>query len=99
MKFFLIAIIKIYWAIIPKSKRRKCIFRLSCSKFVYSETKEKGVLKGVTALSFRIKNCNNNFDIYLDPFSNKRKMLLQNGITIDEDEIASFLIPDNQNCL
>ncbi|MBN4047344.1 membrane protein insertion efficiency factor YidD [bacterium AH-315-P13] len=63
MKYLLLIIIKCYWLVIPKSKRRKCLFKISCSNYVYKKTKTEGVISGLNALKFRIKNCNPNYNI------------------------------------
>ena len=63
MKIVLLLIIRIYWTLIPKQQRRKCLFKTSCSNYVYDETKKEGLLKGLKALKFRIKNCNPNYNI------------------------------------
>lgn len=62
MKAFLLIIIKIYWILIPKSKRRKCLFKKSCSNYVYEKAKTEGLISGIKAFKFRIKNCNSNYN-------------------------------------
>lgn len=61
MKITLIVIIKLYWLIIPKHKRRKCLFKKTCSNYVYEITKSEGLISGLKALSFRINNCNSHY--------------------------------------
>jgi len=63
MKIFLLLVIKIYWVLIPKSKRRRCLFKTTCSNYVYNKTKSKGLISGIKALRFRIENCNTNYHI------------------------------------
>ncbi|MGO4920176.1 membrane protein insertion efficiency factor YidD [Maribacter spongiicola] len=91
MKYLLILIIKTYWIIIPKNKRRKCIFNKSCSNYVYDETIAHGLIIGLKELNFRIKNCQPVFDIFRDDTTGKRKMILRTGIIVDEHEIAERL--------
>ena len=57
MSMLLLGFIKGYWRLIPPKKRKKCIFKKSCSHHVYDITKEKGFLKGMKALKFRFKHC------------------------------------------
>ena len=52
-----------YWLLIPKHKRRKCLFKKSCSNYVYEKTKSEGLISGLSALRFRIKNCNPQYSI------------------------------------
>lgn len=63
MKWLLIALIHLYW-IIPKKHRRPCIFKHTCSKYVYQTTKEKGLLRGIQALKQRMKQCTPNYALY-----------------------------------
>ena len=60
MKYLLLAIIKIYW-LLPKKERRKCIFKETCSKHVFRITKFHGFQKGLAALRLRQKQCRAGF--------------------------------------
>jgi len=55
MKFILLTIIRFYWFIKPNNRKPKCIFRKSCSCYVYDIISDKGVLKGLAAFYFRYK--------------------------------------------
>ncbi|MEC7784800.1 membrane protein insertion efficiency factor YidD [Leeuwenhoekiella palythoae] len=57
MRVFLILLIKFYWVLIPKAKRRRCLFKKSCSHYVFDITKDEGFFEGLKALNFRYKNC------------------------------------------
>jgi len=63
MRIILLLIIKIYWIVLPKSKRRRCLFKTSCSNHVYSKAKSEGLISGLKALKFRMKNCNPYYNI------------------------------------
>lgn len=63
MKYLLLTIIKAYWRLIPESKRRKCLFEISCSNYVYDTTKVDGLILGIKALKFRFRNCNQHYSI------------------------------------
>lgn len=91
MKFVLLYLIRFYWFIIPESKRRKCIFNKSCSKHVYDSLVNNGLKKGIHELIFRIKNCQPEFDIFIDHETGRKKMLLKSGVIVDEEEIAQRL--------
>lgn len=49
--------------LIPARKRKQCIFKENCSKYVYRITKNKGIIVGFQALWFRFKNCRSNYII------------------------------------
>lgn len=92
MKNLLILIIKAYWLIIPASKRRKCIFRKSCSKHVYEETISKGIISGLKALKYRFENCRSGTQIFENPITRKLQIILPNNQILDEKEISERFI-------
>lgn len=89
MKYCLLFSIQLYWFFKPKNKPAKCIFKKSCSHYVYEETTTKGVLKGIKALRFRIQNCSYGFELYKNPINNKTQMILPNKVVVEEKDIAS----------
>ncbi len=88
MKHLLLFIIQLYWNIFPEAKRKKCIFKKSCSKYVFEITKKYGLIKGLKALLFRYKNCRNGFEIFKNPITNETQMLLITGKIISKNEIS-----------
>ena len=56
MRFILLVGIRIYW-MIPKIWRRECIFKESCSNYVYRITKRYGYKLGILALQKRYQKC------------------------------------------
>ena len=94
MKFILLVIIRVYWLLIPKALRRKCIFHKSCSNYVFEITEQEGLLKGLAALRFRIKNCNPYFDLFT--IHGEKKMLLKSGIIVESKDIATHLYNENE---
>ncbi|MET1258126.1 membrane protein insertion efficiency factor YidD [Flagellimonas sp. DF-77] len=92
MRFFLLGMILIYWKTIPKSKRKKCIFRESCSNLVFRITCEEGFYQGAKALLFRFRNYKSNIEIFTNPITNQLQMILPNNKIIDEEEIAEKII-------
>lgn len=92
MKFLILLIIRFYWFTKSKNSKPKCIFRKSCSHYVYEITQEQGYLKGLKTLKFRFENCRNEFELFKNPISNKTNMLLPSRIIIEEDEIAERLL-------
>jgi uncharacterized protein len=89
MRYLLLLVIQIYWRIIPPGERRSCIFRCSCSTFVYNIAKEQGFGPGMRALSYRIKNCNSHHYLFNDPITGRRKMVVACGDVLDELAISA----------
>jgi putative component of membrane protein insertase Oxa1/YidC/SpoIIIJ protein YidD len=56
MRYIVLIAIKIYW-LIPGQHRRTCLFKESCSHYVYNITKRFGFAKGMGALKKRIRTC------------------------------------------
>ena len=94
MKYILLFIIRVYWEIIPPEKRSKCIYKKSCSHYVFDQTKNGRLLDGLRALNYRIKTCNPYFQLYKNPMTSETEIILSNGDTLTEDKIAVRLIEE-----
>ena len=92
MKTGLLLLIRFYWLVIPKGKRRKCIFRISCSQYVYQTTKTEGFYKGLLALRYRFQHCRAGFHIFENPVDGRKNMMLSNFRVLPEEEISERLI-------
>ena len=92
MKYVILFAIQCYWNCIPKRKRKKCIFKKSCSHYVFETTKEKGFLEGLKAFQFRYSNCRGGFEIFKNPLTHETQMLLPSKTVISSEEIAERLI-------
>ena len=92
MKHLILFAIKIYWNIIPPSKRKKCIFKKSCSNYVFEITQKKGFINGLKAFKFRYQNCRGNFLVFQNPIINKIQIILPSQMIIEREEIAERLI-------
>lgn len=84
--------IHLYWLFKSNDRRAKCVFKKSCSTYVYEKTKEEGFIIGIKAFLFRFKNCRGGFEIFKNPINNKTQMLLPSGIVIEKEEIAERLL-------
>jgi len=92
MKHLLILLIRIYWILIPASKRKKCIFRTSCSKTVYSKTLNEGFISGLKTLKYRVQNCRSGAFIIKDSITGNLQMILPNQEILDQHEISERFI-------
>lgn len=90
MKYLLLMMIKLYWKFIPESKRRKCLFKVSCSNYVYRKTKEKGLVGGLKALLFRIHNCNSKYNII--EVDNKKLLVSSRFKVFNKNEINHSIL-------
>lgn len=90
MKYFLLFLIQAYWKIIPPSKRKKCIFRESCSHYVWRITKEEGFISGIKAFSFRNQHCCPGYVIY--KYQNHYELKTVKGYILKESDIDERLL-------
>lgn len=56
MRYLFLLSIRIYW-LIPVKNRRVCIFKESCSRYVYRITCKYGFIKGLSAFKERKQQC------------------------------------------
>ncbi len=64
MKFLLLGVIRLYQTCCPNRFRRTCLYKESCSRYVYRVTKRYGFCKGVFALRYRMANCAPGYKLY-----------------------------------
>lgn len=83
--FFAKKTIEYYWKNVSESNRRVCIYKISCSRFVYNEFHNFGFISGVKAYVYRLRNCNRNYIIYST--NGKVQILTKFGHILDEDQI------------
>jgi len=81
-----------YWFLKSKNRKPKCLFKKSCSHYVFEITKEQGFLKGLSAFHFRFKNCRYGYEIFKNPVTNELQMLLPTKVIIENSEIAERLL-------
>ena len=81
-----------YWKLIPAKKRKACIFKVSCSNYVFKETKSNGFLIGMRALKYRFQNCRQGFEIFENPIDGSKQLILPKGEVLKEEEIAVRLL-------
>ena len=90
MKVILLLFIKCYWVVIPKNKRRKCLFKTSCSHYVYQQTKVKGFQAGLRALQFRIQNCHPQHQII--DCGDEKILITKTNKIVREGELSDFVL-------
>ncbi len=82
--------IKIYWLVKPKRFSGRCLFKESCSHYVYKNTKKGRFLKGLQSLSFRIKNCRPGYHVV--EIKGKRGIITRNKLFFEMRELCDQLI-------
>jgi len=92
LKFLLLALIRFYWAWRPAHRRRHCLYRESCSRFVYSKTEKEGLFSGLAALRYRYARCRPGYVVYFSPELNQHILILHNGEQVAEENISDWLL-------
>ena len=90
MKWAFLTLIKLYWKIIHDRRRRSCIFKESCSHFVYRQTSKYGFFKGINALKLRYQKCRKGYIIYTG--INGFEIKLADGCILHEEEISDNIL-------
>lgn len=63
MRLLLLLGIRLYWRLWPERLRRSCLFRESCSRYVYRVTARAGASAGFAALWERARTCRGGYNI------------------------------------
>lgn len=92
MKHLLLIAIHLYWKLIPVKNRRRCIFKKSCSHYVFDIAKEQGFWEGIRAFHFRFQNCRSGFALFKNPITNEIQMILPSKVIVGSEEIADRLL-------
>ena len=93
MKILLLGIIHSYWLIFPKHKRKPCVFEVSCSKYIYRVTNEKGFFFAIYALRIRFNQCRPGYTLYKNEQNNSFELYLKDGSIVSNEKISKTLLP------
>jgi len=88
MKYSLLFAIKVYQKFLRNHLGKTCLFKETCSNYVYRKTKEEGFVKGLGCLMFRIKNCRPNYYVtsrngVILLITNQKEVVTEQEISID----------------
>ncbi|SRX73458.1 membrane protein insertion efficiency factor YidD [Aequorivita antarctica] len=90
IKSILLLSIRSYWRLVPKKNRRKCLFKKSCSHYIYEQIKKKGLEAGLRAVHFRIENCNANYQIM--KIDGEKILITKTNKVYPEKELSEFIL-------
>jgi uncharacterized protein len=63
MKVLLQILIRLYW-LVPKQWRRRCVFKESCSAYIFRIASQEGFLKALKAFKERRHQCRPNYSLF-----------------------------------
>jgi putative component of membrane protein insertase Oxa1/YidC/SpoIIIJ protein YidD len=96
MKHLFLLAIKTYWRLVPQKRRRKCLFKVSCSQYVYQQIKENGVSMGLRALHYRIQNCNDHYHII--EIEDEKVLVTKTHKIIRKGKLSDFILKKMNTC-
>lgn len=92
MRWLILFPIYLYWyAWPPFLKKRTCLFKESCSHFVFRVTKDCGFVAGYKAMSWRYRNCRPGYKIVSNA-EGQFEMRLVTGNVVAESEMADTIL-------
>jgi putative component of membrane protein insertase Oxa1/YidC/SpoIIIJ protein YidD len=78
----------LYWMMVPRRWRRRCLFHISCSQYVFRAT-DHGLVAGLVALKSRWRQCRGG---YRALYAGDRWLIrLADGTLVHLDEMADWL--------
>lgn len=90
MRYLLMFAIRIYWRI-PTKLHNKCLFKETCSQYVYRIAKHQGFIAGLIALKERNELCRPGYVVYKSNDSFYLKTA--GGQIFTEDSISPNILP------
>ena len=94
LKWVLLYAIRCYWWLMPLKWKRSCIFRMSCSNYVFNSTRDFGFVYGIMALKERWNKCRPGYHAELK--NNKLCLHLIDGSDVNDEEISEFILQHYQ---
>lgn len=92
MRLLLLLGIRLYWRLWPEQLRRSCLFRESCSRYVYRVTAHAGASAGFAALWERARRCRGGYRV--ETHAGHLVVRLVDGSILSEPEASpSLLLP------
>ena len=90
MKTLILWFIHGYWRLVPESRRRQCLFRESCSNYVFRRTRDQGALAGLSALKIRWHRCRPGYSVVAS--GDGLALLCTDGSFVDGTHVAPEIL-------
>ena len=84
--------IRFYWKAFPVRFRKQCLFRETCSHYVYRRAQEQGFSGGLNALVLRFRQCRPGYYSFTLP-GGETCLCLADKTILRQEEIALHLLP------
>lgn len=90
MRLLLLLGIRLYWRFWPENLKRSCLFRESCSRYVYRATARAGASAGFAAFWERARRCRGGYSV--ETFAGQLVVRLADGSVLSEAEASRVLL-------
>jgi uncharacterized protein len=90
MRWLLLGTIRIYWLVAPAWLRRRCIFRVTCSRHVYDVTQARGFRAGLRSLVQRGRQCRPGYSVEFH--AGQFRVRLRDGSVIGAEAVADDVV-------
>lgn len=86
MKWVILSLIRIYW-LIPDNWRKRCLFKESCSQYVFRITRDDGFVAGLDVLRHRFRQCRPGYGFVTLP-DGQEMVVLADGSLVEAESLA-----------
>jgi uncharacterized protein len=90
MRWLLLGAIRVYWLVAPAWLRRRCIFRVTCSRHVYDVTRARGFWAGLRSLLQRGRQCRPGYSVEFH--AGQFRVRLKDGSVIGAEAFADDVV-------
>ncbi|MDZ7268367.1 MAG: membrane protein insertion efficiency factor YidD [candidate division KSB1 bacterium] len=96
MRSVIILWIQLYRNFVPEGKRRRCLFRESCSHHVERIARERGSFAAITAFLARARHCRPGYGFEWDADSDVWFLVCANGAKIPKVMVSEHILSEYQ---
>ena len=90
VKVLLLLAIRVYWIAWPAARRRRCLYRESCSRYVHRIAAAEGLGAGLRALRCRVRTCRPGYAIVR--YGEQTWLALADGSFLEVEDVAPRLL-------
>lgn len=96
MRQLILWLIQLYHCYIPPAKRRRCLFRESCSQHVERIARERGGFAAIKAFLARARHCRPGYGFEWDADSGACFLVCANGAKIPKVMVSEHILSEYQ---
>lgn len=94
MRYLFISAIHLYRRLVPPDRRRRCLFRESCSMYIERIAREEGTLAVMFAMVKRLRSCRPGYEFHVLQENNCWELVCVDGSRFPQSEVASHIVAE-----